>query len=60
MKLVLTSTFNLPPLEYFTEELEWRDYDSIEEIADELATWDEKELIEFLGCCVYSSEIRDC
>lgn len=59
MKLVITTTFDLPPFEYFTEELGWRDYDSIEEIADEIATWDEKEIIEFLGCGVYSSEIRD-
>lgn len=57
MKLVITSTFNLPPLEYFTEELGWN-CNSIEEIAKEVAAWNEKDIIELLGYGDYSWDIK--
>lgn len=48
-KLVITSTYEIPTLEYFNDELKWG-IESLEEVIDVVDTWTLKELQETFGC----------
>ena len=51
MKFVQKTTWNLPDLEYFRDELEW-DVESMDDVINLIESRNEKELIQLLGYCL--------